>query len=388
MQSISWQKGSALRTVVIAILLVFVFEMMLSQPDLAFSHALIADRLLCNFITEHPTPYTHTIGLASPVSGIIEDELLLTFCRLDTQQMTFMDGRTLEIHQRGKLDGSETVARMPTLFTDLKEATLYWEVVMRRTGHFIFSAAGATQAFRLENATELTIPGRTLVMSSATFIYSSPYLVPEGLREERDTYLVDIDRWSGSFAPLMELTYQASSHFQEIAAVSILRMHALNTKIITEGTTFTSECSYDKLFFEFQEIIALARIVDDRIGKFCDQQPSYHFHLNVVPPLFVLLLRCRDRDLRRDALELLRKSQIDGPWDRFMVAKIGEWIMEIEDDGCDETSMRPIPEHARVKLTKVIIGMEEKKVVVQCVKRTFHAGLPSLEWKETVLTDW
>lgn len=381
MRGIAWQEPRHLRKVLISTLLVVVFEVMVAQPDMAFTHALIGDRLICHWLEDNPPSQPHTLGLASPISSVIEDDLLLTFGRFDTQLLSFVDHRSLEIHHRGKYVSRSTISRMPAIFLDLPEATSYWQVVMRHAGHFLFTAAAATESFRFEKDFEESIAGRALEMNASTSVYCSPYIVQRELEEEKATFVDDIERWSAAFDPIWH-QIRESTDLQEKIAASILRMYSLNTKILLEGTTLTSELSYDKFLPSFREIVTLARFTDTNL------QPSYHFHLSTGPPLFVVLLRCRDPSVRREALSILRSSNFDGPWNRHMIAKVGEWIMKVEEEGMDERI--GIEEARRVKLSRLVMGMQEKKVLVQAVHT--HSPDNSLErrvdWLEETITDW
>lgn len=382
MRGISWQERRHLRKVLISTLLVVVFEVMVAQPDMAFTHALIGDRLICNWLYDNPPSQSHTVGLASPISSVIEDELLLTFGRFDTQLLSFVDHRSLDIHQSGKYVSRSTISRMPTVFLDLSEAASYWQVVMRHAGHFLFSAAAATESFRFEKDFEESIAGRALEMNSSTSVYCSPYIIPPQLENEKATFVADVERWSAAFGPLWQQIQQDSMDLQENIAASILRMYSLNSKILLEGTTFTSELSYDIFLPSFQEIVTLARFIDTNL------QPSYHFHLSTGPPLFVVLLRCRDPSVRREAISILRASNIDGPWNRHMIAKVGEWIMKVEEEGMND--LIGIEGAKRVRLTRLVMGMQEKKVLVQAVRTNpSNDGLErNLDWLEEAITSW
>jgi len=140
---------------------------------------------------------------------------------------------------------------------------------------------------------------------------------------------------------------------------------------------------YDAFLSEFQEIVCLSRQIDGNFKEMADHQPSFHAHLSIVPPLFITLLRCRDRNLRRQCIEILRTLQFDGPWDRLMISKVGSWVMELEEFESDANS---IPEHVRVRFSRMMISMENGNAMVQCVRRDRSLGWelrePKLIWAE------
>ncbi|KUJ06629.1 uncharacterized protein LY89DRAFT_768864 [Mollisia scopiformis] len=386
MQLIPQSESRHVRELVIAILLVFVFETIHQQPDIAFSHALIGDRLMCHFVETTPHPVPQNDGISSPATHIIESELLMTFCRFDTQMITFVDVRSQYVHNMGKRLSRSTVKEMPASFGSLREATLYWEVVMRRTGHFIHSTSAINGSAVFAREFSHSFPGKTLEINAQTSIYGSPYIVPDSLRLEQLRFVSDIDRWTAAFDPLSQRLQQNPEDIQTTTAITILRLYSLTLKIIVIGTTFTEETKYDQFLPQFREMVSLSRIISRNLLEITHQQPAYHFHLSIVPPLFTLLLRCRDKTLRREAVDILRTSRYDGPWDRFMIAAVGKWIMEVEEEGERDGV---IPEESRVRLSRMSMSMEGRGVVIQCVRRGRDdqlGGELGLEWVETKLS--
>jgi hypothetical protein len=74
--------------------------------------------------------------------------------------------------------------------------------------------------------------------------------------------------------------------------------------------------------------------------------------------------KCRDRRLRQEALELLERfPRRDGVWDTAMIAAVGKWIMEKEEQGLGPDE--PIPEKARVRLMEVKMPTAKKEVQIR-----------------------
>ncbi|CZR70221.1 uncharacterized protein PAC_20122 [Phialocephala subalpina] len=379
MQLITQGSQFHLRELAIAVLLVFVFETIHRQPDIAFSHALIGDRLLCHFVKTTPHLIPHNEGIASPASHVIEHELLMTFCRFDTEMMTFVDARSWDIHDRGKRTCLSTVEQMPAAFTNMREATLYWQVVMRRSGHFLLSTSGINGASKLTREFDDPFEGKTLEINAQTSIYGSPFVVPDSLVLDQQQHSSEIEHWSCAFKPLSTRLQHGLTDIKTTTANLLLRLYSLTLGIVVKGTTFTEETSYDTFLPLFREIITLSRTISTNLLAITNQQPAFHFHLSIISPLFTLLLRCRDRSLRREAIEILRMKQFDGPWDRYMVAAVGKWIMDLEEAGEVEGF---VPEEKRVRLSRMVMSMERRSVLMQAVRRDAEGGL---EWVETKL---
>lgn len=55
--------------------------------------------------------------------------------------MTVADSRSTGYHMTRKNEGTELINRMPEAFSDFDEGHKYWEIVMKRSAHFIHTAA-------------------------------------------------------------------------------------------------------------------------------------------------------------------------------------------------------------------------------------------------------
>jgi hypothetical protein len=387
MKAVPWAGEDYLRKISIAILLVIVFEIMYGQPDLAFSHALIGDRLIRRRIDlRDRARIVYNNGQRSPAPRVLDGDIFSAFVRFGLQMMTFVDTRPYLTHEVGRVNASDTMAKMPMEFFSLIEATYFWEYVIRRAIHYVMYAAVRSQSNRIMGEFSKPFSGRVVDITPETSIYGSPYIVPPELQPDKEYHIVEINRWWSAFVPLLSQIQSSSSDLRQRTAALMMQLYAITTKIVVEGTLFTTECSYDIFLSEFKEIVSLCRQIDDNFREMSEHQPSFHVHLNIVPCLLITVLRCRDRSLRRECIEILRASQQDGPWDRFVIAKLGSWIMELEETGSDSEY---IPELARVQFTRGMRSMEARLVMVQCVRRDRSPGWetrePNLRWEEMAL---
>ncbi len=219
-------------------------------------------------------------------------------------------------------------------------------------------------------------------MNASSCIYTSPYMAPQALHSERDRYLTQLDSWSSAFLPVLNRLRQTASNLKEITGALLLHMYAISARIAILGTLITEECTYDLFLPEFQKIVALAWEVSQNLLQLTTNRAAYHFHLSIVPPVFGTLLRCRDFGLGREALAVLRMKHRDGPWDRYMLAGIASWIVDVEEEGRLDSGY--IPEHNRFRLTRLSIG--PRAALVQCVKRSIPLGTGTrFTWRETTI---
>jgi len=110
------------RKAVIACLLVCCFESLLGNVGSAHAHALSGQRLLEQWLAQHPYIHPHSVGIASLAQHLIEDDILKAGVFFDAQLLSFQDPRPAHIHAKLRLEGEETIAQMPKRLKDVREA--------------------------------------------------------------------------------------------------------------------------------------------------------------------------------------------------------------------------------------------------------------------------
>lgn len=86
-------------------------------------------------------------------------------------------------------------------------------------------------------------------------------------------------------------------------------------------------------------------------------RPVFTVAMDIVSPLFLISARCRDSNLRRRALAMLKIcGRKEGIWDSYLSAKVAEKIIELEESGASQDGH--IPESARIYELDVRLGEE------------------------------
>jgi hypothetical protein len=304
-----------LRRIVISSLLVYAFETFHGSPDVAFSHSLIGDRLICNWLLKLGT---HS-GVNSPAPSVLEDEILRAMVRVDLTMMTFTDVRGRQTHMRGKIDGQPGIDTMPLLFERHYDAMRYLELLMRRSCHFAYLSFTTSQSKRLQREFQTSTPLRGVEMVSGNTIYSSPYIVTPALIAESQSYLHELQRFEDVFNPLYNSVLASGTKDDEIC-VKCLRMWLLTTRIMIAGTVFAEESQYDDFLPEFEELLELGRYLTGTCLDYRRGEPKFGLDLGVVSPFFMVGLRCRERRVRREVFGvLLSNPNREGPWVSFLL---------------------------------------------------------------------
>jgi len=199
-------------------------------------------------------------------------------------------------------------------------------------------------------------------------IFSTSYEVTDELRSTQKIFAEEIAHWSQAFDPLFQSTHKASNtNYGSFITTSSLRIQSVSASILIAGVLFTEETMYDKFKPQFRELLDLL----DIIVASRHQQEEYSFwsggfliDLGIVPCLFLLVNRCRDFAMRRHAIDVLKGWQMEGVWDPRLIAQIGLFMMEVEEEGAVGGE---IPERARAVFSRISQDYEKGVALLQCV---------------------
>lgn len=191
-------------------------------------------------------------------------------------------------------------------------------------------------------------------------------VLPTSLQHYGISFKKDIEAWSQAFDHILASRTAPGVSSQEKAAIAVLKMFQVMSKILFLMTFSDSEMHFDNFTPYFKGIVDLAiEVVGDEERRaaarrcpdpaFCRHQdrcqpdifggheyatrhikPSFSADLGIVPPLYVVATKCREPHIRRQAIQLLRSSaRREGMWDSELTARIGMWIAEIEEEDVD-----------------------------------------------------
>ncbi|KAI1501099.1 hypothetical protein F5X99DRAFT_212928 [Biscogniauxia marginata] len=383
----------------------------------------------------------------------VEQDLIQMFTRLAIQAKSydmafhFPQPYVIRLTPRGSehpasplSDGGSPVStnqsQIPEVFESLHEARLAWDTLCEKMMRF----------------TETMF----------TCVKMNPVgILPASLEQYGMGFGEQLDSWSKAFEPILASRTAPAKTSQEKTAIAVLKMNQIMGRILFIMTYSDSEMKFDDFLSLFKEIVGLAmEVIGDEERRaaarrcpnpqFCLHQsahpdifggqytarhikPSFSADLGVVPPLFVVATKCRDPLTRRQAIQLLRtSSRREGMWDSELAARIGYWIMTIEEeedggDGFDYRSPgarsdaspvlgddvplgpggnarwgsrmesaqtapqncganKTIPEKKRVMVSTVKFDLRERVAVLQCGTRGLIPGTPDLRTRETRIT--
>lgn len=295
----------------------------------------------------------------------VEDEIIQMFTRLAIQAKSydmafhFPKPYVIQLIQPAtdpsspQSDSSSPVSLhqdpIPDQFYSLQEARVTWDMLCERVFRFT----------------------ETLF---ATASQNGPMgILPATLRKYGPRFGMQIEAWSKAFEHILANRSAPRVSSQEKAAIAALKMSQLMGQILFSMTFSDSEGHFDNFNSHFKTIVDLGReVVGDEERRAAerrcpDPRQCHHYHdfeadifggdeymashikpsfsadMGIVPPLYVVATKCRNPVIRRQAIQLLKSSsRREAMWDSNLSARIGSWIMDIEEEE-DLNTLTPAP---------------------------------------------
>jgi hypothetical protein len=382
-------EGASLRRVLIACLLVCCLEGMWGNSFNALAHAKSGLHLLRMWVEKNPHVKKERVGTHSPSPDVVEDEIVQAFARLDIQMLTFIDVRTAEEHAVMVDEGKETIEKMPARFSFLEEARVYFELISRRSMHFMQVAVRALadgQKAGLDTATVTAVENSPLyswVKAGMPFGQKVSSTQAYYYQATQKKYAEELELWYQAFQPLYERIQRKKVVKVDIAA-HLLFVNFVAMDIILATCLYMDNMCFDEHLEKFRAIVEVSKII---VAAKQSRRFSFSFDSGVTPWLSAVCKWCRDRTLRREAIQLLRAvASQEGVWDSLMIAEIGECMMKLEENGVETED---IPEEARVRLKHCNMNFADRMLTVECVRghdeeesieRVVEVNWPFGEW--------
>ncbi|KAE9365402.1 hypothetical protein N431DRAFT_353356 [Stipitochalara longipes BDJ] len=305
-EAISASKDS-LRITLIASILIFCFENFHGDVRLALTNIRSAQGLIHSWL-ESKGGSAVPRGF-SPAPYFIEDELVGAFAKLDVHLLSWID---IPTPPRSLSSSVPDVQSIPAEFCSLLESKYYFDIVATRIFHHI-----------------------SIIQESRKDAANSMPTLPPGAKQGSSETFTDIEeellRWESAFEPAL-MHSRSPKGEKDFVGASLLRIHALTLELAVRATKLENSGpqSYDIFLPEYCEIVGLCRTVASH-PRFVK---SYVFDVGIVPILFLVIVQCRDKMVRQEAIAVLKAAspRREGLWDSMMVAKIGEALMKAEDN--------------------------------------------------------
>lgn len=249
----------------------------------------------------------------SPAPLVLEDEVLQIFQRLDYQSwsMAILNPARLPPPIWYRASANHPWDGIPRRFDDLDEARRWWDLVQHWVLHFSRTAADKLAAM----IADYPSLAEELDMSDV-----------EGVKELQVEHLDILERWNAAFAPLYgsaraNKTADAGAYYRAVS----LQLQYLASWTCVRAVSFSRYDTLYSLTPPFREIVRLSAVLLPQQHE--EGRGSEVFTIDNGPTmaLFVVSVKCREPDIREEALRLLKKyPRRDGLWDSRAFAAIAE----------------------------------------------------------------
>lgn len=157
----------------------------------------------------------------------------------------------------------------------------------------------------------------------------------------KDIILGQLKTWSGLFENLLQQGSLSESDFETDPLVSLLRLQHTIAWTLLSAYGPGSEMEYDNFLPQFQQCVALAGEVAAAHERYSGSSRStFTPEIGFIPILYMIGAKCRDPNVRREVLSILRRQLIrEASWDSISTARVVERVIEIEEGVAGEEQM-------------------------------------------------
>jgi hypothetical protein len=275
----------------------------------------------------------------------IEEEIIELFTELDLQNAHWRPPTGGDYSLARMREYSSIIENMPPEFMTLKHASYILSLVLPRACYWKLVHSDPENYF-------------------PSYFIQRPSSEPLGTVEigpatsELRHLFSAFRQWAEAFEPLSRT---ASCFPDRMPGVVLLKLYHLSGFLYLASGAGDLEPYYMRYTRELTEIVAIGKsLCLDNISI-----PSGGFSLDnrVVLPLMCVGMTYKHRVLRREVIEIFsRLSRREGMWNTLMLAKVMEWMAEIEEEGLGDEEY--VPEDKATRLVQLEMDEGRKSALV------------------------
>ncbi|CAG8981267.1 hypothetical protein HYALB_00003865 [Hymenoscyphus albidus] len=341
-----------LRISLTSCVLFMTFEALQGSYDGSLTHLRGGSRLLADWRTARKGQSSRLSqdSLSQIQDGLVDD-LGRMFSRLDVQGLFIPPPFPMP-----ECDWQDIITTES--FSSIQEARESWDFLMQGIAQFYLKSVGHAQ-------------------QDPDILNSTFWLQQHG------HYSNQLNQWRAAFQAVYAGEIKNGAVLTD--ATNILSIYYNLATVLLASSVEHSEMLYDEFTALFAEIIAKSQALITKPDE-PTNTARYTLDMGTVLPLAITAIKCRDRKLRRLAIQLLwSKPRREGLcFDTITVARLCAWLSSIEGEGIQEDS-DSIPEAARYVVTYLHINSEERWLAVQLTSAVTRLD-GTLSYKETTFS--
>lgn len=346
--------------VLLSCVLFICMEAYQGNHETALTHLENGLKILGSWLNDDDKPALDSNYISRPSRQFLEEELVPVFKRLDVMATNFVNSRSV---RADLLSGFGIRAPIvPESFSSLTEANeMLAEIV-----HFMLHSNNKSHNMMYWMVDNPMVK-LGLKPPPGEAIPKIPDIVMKKIRVIEKEHTAILEKWLSTMNIFLK---ERSSNLdaEALRGAIILKVLYLGTSVIIVPSLHNHDMEYDNYTAKFDQIVTLAEsLLRSRPAA---TAPSYSIEMGLLAPLHYASCRCRDPVIRRRALSLLTDfPRREGLWDSTMLAAIGRWIIEEEEQGLGSySSASAVPANARISILDKVTDMGERRCIVQYCK--------------------
>jgi len=185
--------------------------------------------------------------------------------------------------------------------------------------------------------------------------------------------------WLDAFDRLCT-TSQFASGVDEYYKANLLLTHTITVAWLSTCMD-RDEAVWDKYTDSFRLVIREAQKV---VSRNEGTTPMFTFEMGVIPPLYLTALKCRDHNLRQQALSILERAPArEGLWSRAEVLRVCRRVVQLESGTGQDAPGGIMFQNAKVVDARTLLTTEQGTQVTLAAKLNGHHELWR-EWDELI----
>jgi len=368
--------SSWIRNVIISCLLTTYFEAYIGNLNNAIAQAGAGIDLIDRIYVDNSSRSSDGFGYVSASSSLIDSDLISIFARLEAVIKYFQEEHQIKWTSRPlRTTPPPTTAifeNIPTSFTTIKEAKYCWDISVARFIRYRDSFFELNESF-----------GDGKVQNS---LFKPVEFIEDMQQRELPVVAKACTKWFQAFSPILQRSRE-NQGTSEFFSASVMYLQYLTSITVLSLSVEKSECACDRFLDEYITIIDQAEAVLEATHNRYPTERSkstFAFDCNLIWSLKLVGTKCRDRKVRRRAIDLMRKyPRREGCRDNEMSAAVTSWLMEREEEGVESEF---IPEEKRLKIVRINERLDERRVMIVCSR--FMEGREEREELPPAIIKW
>lgn len=343
-----------IQTMLLTCLLVLCFEAWNGSLQLAINQAQIGIELILDWKSKYGDVESMDL---SPAPSVLDPDLIQIFCTLALQINVGGTKLSAKCSALIRAKSQVPLCSMPSEFSTLQEATLYYQDIRRQMANRMACYANS---------------------DIKSFLFSNSEVQSRAF-EDQEKIQTLIDGWFRACHKLADTMLLG----HEIRYLRVLQIQMTTCNIGLVTVIPSGELTHDHHDILYQRVIDLAEeITNESSLPHLLQTTNFSFDTRHILPLWISGLKCRDGSIRRRIIRLLLiRPRREGIWDSTFASQMLIWVMGLEEMHAHQSM---VPKWAKVMDFSWDSDMEYRTAVLVCRQRVSEHSKHFVERQESI----